>query len=266
MDLKPSAAMERLVEVVRELRRKCPWDRAQSLASLGRYFIEEAYETAEAFSEGSSTEIADELGDILGQVLLAAAIAEDTGLFTLEQLCDQASNKLVRRHPHVFGQTSAESVDEVIANWERIKVSERKNAGASSAIDGVSRGLPALMRAEKLAKRARGAGMDWADIHAVLAKVREEMDEIEGALASNDPDAAAEEIGDALLALGNAPRFIGYDSEATLHAACNKFERRFRLTEQKATARGLTLSEMDEAAQEQLWREAKEALAESSGD
>ena len=258
--------MDRLVEVVRELRRKCPWDREQSLASLGKYFIEEAYEAAEAFSEGSRAEIAGELGDILGQVLLAAAVAEDTGQFTLQQLCDGASNKLVRRHPHVFGQTSAESVDEVVANWERIKTNERKDAGASSGIDGISRGLPALMRAEKLGKRARGAGMDWADVHAVLAKVREEMDEVEGALARNDPDAAAEEIGDMLLALGNAARFVGHDAEATLHAACNKFERRFRLTERKAAAQGLTLSEMDEAAQEKLWEEAKRALAPNSDD
>ncbi len=182
----------RLVAIVRELRQKCPWDREQTLATLSKHLIEEAYEATDAIERNEAREIAGELGDIFAQVLFASNIAEEQGQFTLANLIEAAAEKLIRRHPHVFGDIQAKSSAEVVANWEKIKQAERKSSGATSAIDDVARALPALMRAEKLGKRARQAGMDWADIHAVLAKVREEMDEVEGALARNDPDGAAE--------------------------------------------------------------------------
>jgi MazG family protein len=184
-------------------------------------------------------------------------VAEQEGQFTVVSLPQRAADKLVRRHPHVYAGDKAETAAEVVANWNQIKREERKAEGFRSALDGVARGLPALMRAEKLGTRARQAGMDWADIHEVLAKVREEMDELEGALAANDSDAAARELGDMLLALANAPRFIGHDAEETLRRACEKFICRFEKVEQIASARGLDLTKMTTAQLESLWQEAK---------
>jgi MazG family protein len=254
-----------LIRIVRELRAKCPWDRAQTLASLGKHLIEEAYEAADAIADGAPSAIADELGDLVTQGLFAAIVAEDTGLFGLDAMVDAARQKLIRRHPHVYGGARAETAGEVVANWSAIKAAERTAAGATSALDGVARGLPALMRAEKLGARARQAGMDWGDIHAVLAKVREEMDEVEGALARNDPAAAATELGDMLLALANAPRFLEHSAEEVLRQACDKFTQRFHHVEKIAESRGLVLTTLAPAQIEELWQAAK-ALADQSHD
>ncbi len=253
-----TAALARLIEVVRTLRKGCPWDREQTLASLSKYVVEEAYEAADAIERGNSNEIKDEFGDLAMQIILVATVAEDEKRFSLVDLMNWSAEKLIRRHPHVYGDTKAETADAVVANWSRIKEAERKRTGAASALDGIASGLPALMRAEKLGSRARSAGMDWADIHAVLAKVREEMDEVEGALSQNDPDAAAEEIGDMLLALANAPRFIGHNAEETLRRACEKFIGRFKKVEAKASNEGLELAKLSPAQIDELWLEAKE--------
>ncbi|HLH51039.1 MAG TPA: nucleoside triphosphate pyrophosphohydrolase [Candidatus Binataceae bacterium] len=247
----------RLAAIVRELRAKCPWDREQTLATLGKHLIEEAYETADAIDSQAASGIADELGDLLAQSIFAAVIAEQETALSLNQILTQAADKLIRRHPHVYGENKAETADEVVANWSRIKAEERRRAGAQSALDGVGRAMPALLRAEKLGLRARDAGMDWADIHAVLAKVREEMDEVEGALSRNDLSAAAEELGDMLLALGNAPRFIGQSAEEVLRRACDKFARRFRMVEARAAAKGLELTQLTPAQIDQLWQAVK---------
>ena len=246
-----------LIRIVRELRAKCPWDREQTLASLGKHLIEEAYEAADAIAHGTPGAVADELGDLVTQGIFAGIVAEQTGQFTLAAMVDAAAKKLIRRHPHVYGDTRAETAGEVVANWSRIKETERQAAGATSALDGVARALPALMRAEKLGARARHAGMDWGDIHAVLAKVREEMDEVEGALARNDPDGAAAELGDMLLALANAPRFIGHSAEEVLRHACDKFTNRFRHVERIAASRGLDLTRLAPERLEELWQAAK---------
>jgi MazG family protein len=208
----------RLLEVVRELRTKCPWDREQTVASLAKHLLEESYEAVDAIERGDAHVIMDELGDLLAQTLFITVIADEYARFSTAQMLQWAADKLVRRHPHVYGNVRAETVGDVLDNWSRMKAAERERAGASSALDGVVHGQPALMRAEKLGMRARQAGMDWGDIHAVLAKVREEMDEVEGALARNDTEAAAEELGDMLLALANAPRFIGHNAEETADA------------------------------------------------
>ncbi|HLW71407.1 MAG TPA: nucleoside triphosphate pyrophosphohydrolase [Candidatus Binataceae bacterium] len=247
----------RLTAIVRELRAKCPWDREQTLASLGKHLIEEAYEAADAIVDGAPEAIADELGDLVTQGIFAAIIAEQEKHASLEAILDGAAEKLIRRHPHVYAGAPAANADEVIANWSRIKQEERRSRGASSALDGVVRALPALMRAEKLGARARDAGMDWADIHAVLAKVREEMDEVEGALARNDADAAAEELGDMLLALANAPRFVGHSAEETLRRACDKFTLRFGKVESLAASRGVVLTQLDAEQLDELWQAAK---------
>ncbi len=250
----------RLVAIVRELRTKCPWDREQTLASLSKHLIEEAYEAADAIERGVSLEIMDEVGDLAAQTIFVSVIAAEEQRFTLGTMIDTAAEKLSRRHPHVYGDHPADTADAVVANWSRIKEDERKRSGATSALDSIARAMPALMRAEKLGARARDArdaGMDWADIHAVLAKVREEMDEVEGALARNDPDAAAEELGDMLLALANAPRFIGHNAEETLRRACDKFTRRFQKVEAIAASQGLDLTKLNPNQLDELWKEAK---------
>jgi MazG family protein len=247
----------RLLTVLRELRQRCPWDREQSIATLGQHLVEEAYEALDAIERDDTHAIIDELGDLISQVLSVAVIAEEQLRFRVAQLFQSAADKLVRRHPHVYADTTATTSAEVVENWNRIKQDERASAGATSALDGIARAMPALARAEKLGSRARQAGMDWHDIHDVLAKVREEMDEVEGALANNDTDAAAGELGDMLLALANAPRFVDHDAEETLRRACDKFTQRFKSVERIAAGRGIDLKEMRPDEIDALWHEAK---------
>jgi nucleoside triphosphate diphosphatase len=249
--------LARLLGIVRDLRQRCPWDREQTLTNVAKYLIEEAYEAADAIARGDPIAIADELGDLLVQVLFAAVVAEQEGSFPAVALSQRAADKLIRRHPHVYAGGQAETAADVVAKWNQIKGEERKAKGLGSALDGISPALPALMRAQKLGTRAREVGMDWADIHDVLAKVREEMDEVEGALAADDSDAAAHELGDMLLALANAPRLIGHDAEETLRRACEKFIRRFGTLERIASARGVDLTKMTVSELESLWQEAK---------
>jgi MazG family protein len=247
----------RLLTVLRELRQRCPWDREQSIASLGQHLVEEAYEALDAIERDDTQAIIDELGDLISQVLAIAVNGEEQQRFRVAQLFQWAADKLVRRHPHVYADATAATSAEVIANWNRIKQDERSSAGATSALDGIARAMPALARAEKLGSRARQAGMDWHDIHDVLAKVREEMDEVEGALDANDTDAAASELGDMLLALANAPRFIDHNAEETLRRACDKFTHRFKLVERLAAGRGLDLRQLRPPEIDALWNEAK---------
>lgn len=247
-----------LLAVIRELRRRCPWDREQTLQSAAKNLIEEAYEAVDAVERADVAELGDELGDLVVQVLFLAEIAAQDGRFGLADLLDAAKDKLIRRHPHVYGDAEAKSAAEVVDNWRRLKREEQRAAGLESAVDGVARALPALMRAEKLGERARGAGMDWPDARAVLAKVREELDEVERALGAGESAAAAEELGDMMLALANVPRFIGRSAEETLSRACDKFIARFKEVEALAAEHGLTLSALSLEEGEALWREAKE--------
>jgi MazG family protein len=249
---------ERLLRTVKELRERCPWDREQKLADSPRHLIEEAYEAADAIGRGDGGDIADELGDVLAQVLFAAVIAEGEGRLEIDRLLHNAAQKLIRRHPHVYGDTQAGSVDEVLRNWEHIKQRERAAKGDdASRLAHAGRALPALMRAEKLGEKARRAGMDWQDIRGVLAKVREELDEIEHALERGDDAHAADEIGDLMLAMANAPRFIGRDAEQTLRRACDKFVTRFAEVERLAASRGVELQSLTPEEVEALWQEAK---------
>jgi MazG family protein len=248
----------RLLTVLRELRQRCPWDREQTIATLGKHLVDETYEALDAIERNDTRAIIDELGDVVAQVLAVAVIAEEEQRFRIAELFQWAADKLVRRHPHVYGDVEAATSAEVVDNWNRIKQEERARAGATSALAGISRAMPALARAEKLGLRARHAGMDWHDIHGVLAKVREEMDEVEGALAANDTRAAAGELGDMLLALANAPRFIDHSAEETLRHACDKFALRFAAVERIAASRGLDLKQMRPEEIDALWIEAKQ--------
>lgn len=246
-----------LLEVVRELRQKCPWDREQTLETCPKHLIEEAYETADAIEHGGDRELVDELGDLLAQVLFAANIAEQARRLDVAAMLRHARDKLVRRHPHIYAGATAGSAEEVIVRWNQLKREERAAAGAASAIDGVARALPALARAQKLGERAREAGMDWPDTASVLDKVAEEIGEARAALERGERQGAAEELGDAMLALANAPRFLGRDAEATLRGACDKFIQRFKLVERIAAERKLELARLAPDEVERLWQEAK---------
>ncbi len=257
-------AFAKLLAVVTELRERCPWDREQKLNDTPRHLIEEAYEAADAIAHGNPAHAAEELGDVIAQCVFAGVILAEDSEFDIATVVKNAAEKLIRRHPHIYGDTHAETVERVLENWEKIKQQEResKNEDDDSAksLAHVGRGLPSMMRAEKLGEKARRAGMDWANIREVLAKAREELDEVEQALDRNDTAHAAEELGDLMLAIANAPRFINKDAETTLRAACDKFVARFDEVARIAASRGLDLKAMTPAEIDALWKEAKAAL------
>ncbi len=252
---------ERLLEVVRNLRQRCPWDREQTIAAVSHHVIEEAYEVLDAIGRGIDSEICDELGDLLVQVAFISVIAAEKSRFSIADVTRAAADKLVRRHPHVYGDVKADTVDQVLSNWEKIKGEEKQQAGAKAGLRDAVRALPALMRAEKLGEKARRAGMDWPDARDVLRKVREELDEAEAALEQGDNGTAASEMGDMMLALANAPRFIGHNAEETLLRACDKFIGRFEAVERLAASRNLDLKALSQDEVEGLWQEVKRLRA-----
>jgi tetrapyrrole methylase family protein / MazG family protein len=258
-DTNPSQAFAKLLAVVTELRERCPWDREQKLAGTPRHLIEEAYEVADAIAHGNLSHTAEELGDVIAQCMFAGVILAEDSEFDIATVVQNAAEKLILRHPHIYGDTRADTVERVLENWEKIKQQEResKDADAAKSLAHVGRGLPSMMRAEKLGEKARRAGMDWANIREVLAKAREEIDEVEQALDRNDTAHAAEELGDLMLAIANAPRFIGKDAETTLRVACYKFVTRFDEVARIATSRGLDLKALTPSEIDALWNEAK---------
>ena len=260
-DASSAQAFARLLAIVTELRTRCPWDREQKLADTPRHLIEEAYEAADAIARGNFPDVAEELGDVMVQSLFAGVILGEQSDLDIATGLQNAAEKLIRRHPHIYSDTRADSVGQVLENWERIKQQERerKEPNGAKSLAHVGRGLPATMRAEKLGEKARSAGMDWGNIREVLAKVREEIQEIEHALDCGDTAGAAEEIGDLMLAAANAPRFIGMDAEQTLRAACDKFVARFDEVARIAASRGLDLKAMTPSEIDGLWNEAKAA-------
>jgi MazG family protein len=255
-------AFAKLLAVVTELRERCPWDREQKLADTPRHLIEESYEVADAIARGNPIDIAEELGDALVQCLFTGVILAEDSKLDIATVMHNAAEKLIRRHPHVYGDTRADTSEQVVENWERIKVDERagKNPDSAKSLAHAGLGLPSLMRAEKLGEKARRGGMDWANIREVIAQAREELDEVEQALDRGDTAHIAEEIGDLMLAIANAPRFIGMDAEQTLRAACDKFVVRFDEVARIAAARGLDPKAMTAAETDALWNEAKAAL------
>jgi MazG family protein len=260
-DTDATQAFAKLLAVVTELRERCPWDRDQKLADTPRHLIEEAYEVADAIAHGKTVDVAEELGDAIVQCLFTGVILAEQSSLDIATLMQNAAEKLIRRHPHIYAGTRAETSEQVLENWERIKADERasRNPDGATSLAHVGRGLPSMMRAEKLGEKARRAGMDWANIRAVLAKAREELDEVEQALDHNDTAHAAEELGDLLLAIANAPRFINRNAEQTLRAACDKFVARFDEVGRLVISRGLDLNSMTSVEVDALWNEAKAA-------
>ncbi len=258
-----SEAVDRLVEIMARLRGPggCPWDREQTFRSLRPYVLEEAFEVAEAIDRESPAALREELGDLLLQVVFLSRLAEEEGLFTLDDVAEEISAKLVRRHPHVFGDRPADSVGEVWKRWEEIKREERegKREGSASRLDGIPRALPALVRARLLADKAARAGYDWPDAPAIVDKVREETEELAAVLAGGGgPGAAEEELGDLLFAAASLARRLGLDPEGALARANAKFEERFREAERLAREAGRELEEMDPDELDALWRRVKE--------
>jgi tetrapyrrole methylase family protein/MazG family protein len=246
-----------LVRTNSRLRRECPWDREQTHQSLARHLLEEAYETLDAI-DGLSTDTAEvdvdgyvhleeELGDLLLQVVFHATLAGEADMFGVEEVAETVRRKLVRRHPHVFGDVEAETADDVMANWEALKRDEK---GRESVLDGVPLALPALAKSLELQSRAASVGFDWPDLEGVLAKVNEEIAEVLDAL--DDPDALQSEVGDLLFSAVNLARHLSVDPEMALRGAADRFDRRFRVVEAGGDPKGATLEELDKR-----WEEAK---------
>lgn len=265
----PSRDIARLIEIMAALRTPgsgCPWDLEQSFASIAPYTIEEAYEVADAITRGDLDDLRDELGDLLLQVVFHARMAQEQGAFDFGDVVQALTEKLVRRHPHVFGEARGLTPKAVEGLWERIKAQERARKpaargreGATAALAGVPVALPALTRALKLQAKAGKVGFDWNDPLAVLAKIREEADEIEAELATGQRTAAAAEVGDLLFAVVNLARHLDVDPEATLRAANRKFEQRFAAIERALADRGKTPQAATLEEMEELWNEAKAA-------
>lgn len=260
-----------LVAIMARLRAPggCPWDREQTHASLRPYLLEETYETLEAIDAGAADKLREELGDLLLQVVFHAEMAAEAGSFTIDDVVAGLADKLVRRHPHVFGDADAETADAVLKRWEVIKAAERAEATEApgrapsdgepqdGALGGLPRVLPALALAQQMQSRAARAGFEWLDLAQATAKVREELTELERAHAGEPPDRVAEELGDLLFTVANLPRYLGLDGEQALRAACVKFRDRFTRLEQTVRAGGRSLRDCPPEELAALWRAAR---------
>ena len=259
----PAGGLDRLAAIMARLRdpaRGCPWDLEQDFATIAPYTIEEAYEVADAIERQAWGELKDELGDLLLQVVFHARMAEEAGHFALPDVVRAISGKMVARHPHVFGDESRDkSADQQTADWEAIKAAERAGKAQAGTLDGVAVGLPALLRAVKLQKRAARVGFDWPSTDEVLDKIVEEAREVLEARDRLGPEELAEEVGDLLFVMANLARHLKVDPEAALRAANAKFTRRFRAIEAALAARGKRPEDSDLAEMDALWDAAKVA-------
>lgn len=258
---------EKLVAVQARLRspRGCPWDREQTHQSLRTYLVEEAYEVLDALDSGDSARFAEELGDLLLQIVFHSQIAREEGRFTVSDVIREIHEKMVRRHPHVFGETRARDSAEVLKNWEQIKAAERRSKNGEgelagnrapkevSLLDGVPRGLPATMEGFQLTRKAARIGFDWDDTDGIFEKIAEETEELEKALKFSDGHEIEEELGDLLFAAVNLSRFLKVDPEIALKKANAKFSRRFRAMEQLARESGREFRDLPREEMETLW-------------
>jgi ATP diphosphatase len=263
--VKPSRDISRLLEIMAALRTPgtgCPWDLEQNFRTIAPYTLEEAYEVADAIARNDLAALKDELGDLLLQVVFHARMAQEDGAFEFDDVVEALTAKLIRRHPHVFADADGKTADAVKGLWESIKAAEkaeRGEKGVDGALAGVPVGLPALTRALKLQDKAGRVGFDWNDPRAVLAKIREEADEIEAELDRANGNRMAAEVGDLLFAVVNLARHVGADPEGVLRETNLKFERRFASIERALAVRGKTPKEATLAEMDALWDEAKAA-------
>lgn len=256
---------EKLVELIARLRAPggCPWDREQTHDSLKSMMLEEAYEAVEAIDEGDDEELAGELGDLMLQVVFHSQIATEENRFTVAEVIDRISSKMISRHPHVFGEDKAEDSDEVLRNWEALKAAELaakgKDPQAGSMLDSVSTKLPAVMEAFQMTTKVSRVDFDWPDAAAVLEKLDEEVAELKEAVRSNSSHKEiADEIGDLLFVVVNVARLLGIDPESALKSSNRKFRRRFRYIEDRLREQGRKPSDSDHVEMNQFWDEAKQ--------
>ncbi len=270
-------AFESLVALQAHLRAPngCPWDREQTHESLRTYLVEETYEVLDALESRDAHKFADELGDLLLQIVFHAQLAAEAGKFDIADVIEQIYTKMVRRHPHVFGEVQADTSAQVLKNWEQLKAEERaKNKDSqqpgreASILEAVPRSLPALLEAHQLSRRAANVGFDWPDVQGIFDKLAEEAAELKQLLASGKRDGAEieEEAGDLLFTGVNLARFLGLDAEIALKKTNRKFARRFRVMERTAAARGQNLKDLSLDQLDALWNEAKRADAEMRGN
>ena len=255
------AGMKRLYEVMKRLRAPggCPWDREQTLQTLKPCLLEETYELLEAMDGADLALHVEELGDVLLQVVFQCAIREEEGLFTLDDVARSLTEKLVRRHPHVFGDAVADSSGQVLRNWEAIKQTEKGKKADRSALDGVPAVLPALLKAQRMQAKASRVGFDWKDASGATAKIAEEVQELREAESSGDKRKLAEEVGDLLFSVVNYCRFLDVDAESALEGTNRKFSRRFREVEKRVRERGVPLKACSLEELDAIWDEVKKA-------
>ena len=253
----PLVRLKALMNKLRSPDGGCPWDVEQTFETIAPYTIEEAYEVSDAIIRKDMVSLREELGDLMFQVVFHSQMAEESGDFTLEQVCDDLTRKMVRRHPHVFIKTDDRSADEQTVAWEDVKAKERAAKPGQdpvSVLDGVALALPALQRAEKLQKRAARVGFDWPTLEGVLDKITEEAGEV---VQAATPDEKEDEIGDLLFAITNLARRLGVDPENALRRTNRKFTARFKHIEKSGLAQGREIGDMDLGEMESLWQDAK---------
>ncbi len=246
-------ALGRLLDIMDDLRQGCPWDRKQTFDSLRHLTIEEVYELSDAILDKDLDRIKEEAGDILLHIVFYGKLGEETGRFDIADIARHISDKLVRRHPHIYGDVKVTGADEVKRNWEKLKMNE----GKKSVLEGVPRSLPALVKAMRMQEKAAGVGFDWPGIEPVEQKLHEEWDELQKAVRSGDRRQMEEELGDVFFSLVNYARHLGINPETALERANKKFKSRFQNIEQRAAAQGRSLSEMSLEEMDALWDEAK---------
>lgn len=246
-------AFDRLLTIMNELREQCPWDRKQTMESLRHLTIEETYELGDAILDQDLNEVKKELGDLLLHMVFYARIASEQNAFDIADVLNGICEKLIRRHPHIYGDVEVKDEEEVKQNWEKLKLKE----GKKSVLEGVPRSLPALVKATRIQDKARGVGFDWEEPHQVWDKVQEELEEFKEVADAGDVTATEAEFGDLLFSLINYARFLNIDPETALERTNKKFIHRFQHLEQAATARGKSLKDMTLAEMDVFWEEAK---------
>ena len=254
--MQPLEKFERLIEIMAMLRSEsgCPWDQEQTHKSLRQHLLEEAYEVIDAIDNNDYDELAGELGDLLLQVVFHAQMAAEAGYFTIDDVIEKINEKLVRRHPHVFGDEVINTSAEQTIAWEKSKLHKE---GKKSAIDGVPKQLPALLRAYRMQGKAAAVGFDWPEVEPVWEKLNEEVDELKEAIHFGDPDKVEDELGDLLFTIVNMSRFLRVNPEDALRSTIEKFERRFKRVEGELKKRGRTMSDSDLLEMDAIWNQIK---------
>ena len=247
------AAFSRLLDIMDDLRLKCPWDKKQTLGSLRHLTIEETYELSDAILTMDLPEIEKELGDVLLHIVFYAKIGSETGDFDITSVCEAISNKLIERHPHIYGDLELNSEEEVKQNWEKLKLKE----GKKSVLEGVPKSLPSLIKAYRIQDKVAGVGFDWEKDEQVLDKLKEELQELKEEIASNDKDAMEAEFGDVLFSMINYARFLGINPDQALERTNKKFIQRFQYLEEQATSMGKSLKDMSLDEMNVYWEQAK---------